>query len=201
MIERAPNGNQNMNRLRIVGCATIAAAMLTGATATDATKHVVRLNANDVTLRTDPDTTVGAYYTVSYSPPAGLNTDNLDRAILELYLDVSAKARDEYVNEAPVFEVYALKEPFVATLDPELLDRDTRSSRPIAAGLGRRVVIDVTSIVRAHLQGTVVNNGIVIGSLTGMREGQFTILSGKLPEGAVGQLLMFRRHQFAPDRP
>lgn len=190
-----------MNRLKIIGAATIGIALLTGTTVTDATKQIVLINSGDITLRTDPDTTVGAYYTVSYSAPEGLTTDNLERVILEVYLDVSAKAREEYVNEAPVLEVYALKEPFVSRLEPESLDRATRSVRPVARGAGRRVVIDITSIVRAHLQGTLINNGIVIGSLTGMREGQFTILSDRLPDGAVGRIFIYQRHQFSPRRP
>ncbi len=173
-------------------------AVLTGAAPTDSRKQVVLIRSSDVTLRTDPDTTVGRYYTLSYSPPEGLTSADLDRAVLEVYLDVSAIARGEYVNEAPVFEVYALKEPFGSSLDPETLDRNTRAARPVGAGSDRRIVIDVTQMVRAHLHGTVENNGLVIGSLTGMREGQFVLLSGRLPEGAVGQLHVYRRHVFSP---
>jgi hypothetical protein len=52
--------------------------------------------------------------------------------------------------------------------------------------------------VRAHLDGTIGNNGLIVGSLTGMREGEFAILSGRLPQGAVAQLRVYRRHEFVP---
>ena len=186
-----------MKRLGKVSMMVLGFAILTGGAATNSRKQVVLIRSSDVTLCTDPDTTVGRYYTVSYSSPEGLTSADLDRAILEVYLDVSAKTREEYVNEAPVFEVCALKEPFGQFLDPETLDNDTRAARPVAAGADRRVVIDVTPIVRAHLQGTVENNGLIIGSLTGMREGQFVIISGRLPQGAVGQLHIYRRRELS----
>jgi hypothetical protein len=53
------------------------------------------------------------------------------------------------------------------------------------------VVLDVTRIVRSHLDGDFPNNGLIVGSVTGRREGKFTLVSGKLPEGAVGQLRFY----------
>ncbi len=169
----------------------IGLTVLTGAAATGSRKQVVLIRPNNVEHHADPDTTVGGYYTVTYSAPQGLLSADLDRVVLEMYVDVSSIAREEYVNEAPVFQVYALREPFGSILDPETLDSSTRAARPIAAGSVRRIVIDVTQIVRAHLQGTLENYGLVIGSLTGMREGEFVLLANRLPEGAVGQLHFF----------
>ncbi len=189
-----------MNLLGKVSALVVAVVALTGAAVPDPRKQVVSIRSSDVTLRVDPDTTLARYYTMSYTPPEGLASADLDLAILELYVDVSAIARDEYVNEAPVFEVYALNEPFGSSLDREILEEGTRAARPVAAGVARRVVVDVTQIVRAHLQGALQNNGLVVGSLTGMREGQFVILSGRLPDAAVGRLHVYRRHEFLPGR-
>jgi hypothetical protein len=187
-----------MKRLSKISLILVGFIVLTGAAATDPRKQVVLIPSSDVMLRTDPDTTVGQYYTVSYSLPEGLTSADLERAILEVYVDVSAKARGEYVNEAPVLEVFALKGPFRRFLDPDALDPKTRAGRPVVAGAGRRVLIDVTGIVRAHLEGTIENHGLVVGSLLGMREGEFTLLSGRLPQGAVGRLRVYRRHEFVP---
>jgi len=40
------------------------------------------------------------------------------------------------------------------------------------------------------------NNGLIVGSLTGMREGDFVFVSGRFPEGAVGKLHVYKRHEF-----
>jgi hypothetical protein len=176
----------------------LAFVVLTAAVRTDPNQQVILIRSNDVTLRTDPDTTLAAYYTVSYSPPGDLQSGELQRAILELYVDVSAKSREDYRNEAPVLEVYALTEPFSDVLDREKLDEASRVVQPVAAGEGRRVVLDVTRIVRSHLNGRLENNGLVKGSVTGMREGEFALVSGRLPGGAVAQVHVYRRHEFVP---
>ena len=172
--------------------------MLTGAVGTDGTNQTILIRSNDVALHTDPDTTIGHYYTVAYTLPENLSSEDLDHAILEVFVDVSAKARGEYFNEAPVLEVYALTGPFSGILNLETLDRPTGVVRPVVAEDNRRVIVDITNIVRSHLDGTLENNGLIFGSLTGMREGEFTFVSGALPEGAVGQVRIYPRNQFVP---
>jgi hypothetical protein len=187
-----------MTQLSRVVLMALAFVVLTAAVRTDPNKQVIPIRSNDVTLRADPDTTLAAYYTVSYSPPGNLPAADLQRAILELYVDVGAKSREDYVNEAPVLEVYALTEPFSDVLDREDLDQASRVVQPVAAGDGRHVVIDVTRIVRSHLDGRLSNNGLVMGSVTGMREGEFVFVPGRLPGGAVAQVHVYRRHEFVP---
>lgn len=186
-----------MNRLCIVGTA-LAVGVLTGATPTDSNKQTILIRSSDVTVRVDPDTTIGRHFTVAYSLPQDLTGADLERAILEVSIDVTAKRRGDYVNPAPVFEVFALDEPYGEGFDPEILHADGRVVRPVALGESRRVVLDVTEIVRSHLDGTVENNGLIVGSLTGMREGDFVFVYGRFPEGAVGQLRLYRRHEFVP---
>ena len=144
-----------MRRFDKIAIAIIACVVLTGAGRSDPTRQVILIPSSDVTMRADPDTTLGRYYTMFYAPPDGLTAIDLERAILEVFVDVSAKGRDRYVNEAPVLELYALKEPFWGTLDPTSLDQATRSVRPVAAGEGRRVVLDITAIIRSHLEGAI----------------------------------------------
>jgi hypothetical protein len=127
-----------------------------------------------------------------------LTANELERAILEVSVDVSAKRRGPYFNPAPVLQVYALAEAYGESFDPEILHADGRVVRPVATGENRRVVLDVTEIVRSHLAGTTENNGLIVGSLTGMREGDFVFVSGRFPEGAVGRLRVYKRHEFMP---
>jgi hypothetical protein len=187
-----------MTRLCNISISTLVLVTITGATPTDSSKQTVLIRSNDVTLRAEPDTTIGRHYTVVYTLPEDLTTDDLERAILEVSVDVSAKRRGDYFNPAPVFEVYALAEAYGESFDPEILHANGRVVRPVALGEGRRVVLEVTAIVRSHLDGSIENNGLIVGSLTGMREGDFVFVSGRFPEGAVGQLRIFRRHEFVP---
>jgi hypothetical protein len=154
-------------------------------------RQFVLIPPSAASSHTEPDTMVGQYYTISYQLPEGLRARKLDRVLLELYLDVRAKPREDYVNEAPVVEVYALKAASHGSVEPGDLDNATRAGRPVALGSSRRVLVDVTKIVVAQLSGTLQNNGLVVGSMTGEREGDFTLLSNRLPGGAVGRLRIY----------
>jgi hypothetical protein len=168
-------------------------AVLTGGTASTRREFVL-IASSDISAKTEEDTTIGQYYTVSYRLPANLQVSHVERAVLELYVDVRAKVRDDYRNEAPMLEVYALKSRFSGSVAPGELDAAICSARPVARGRGRRVLIDITEIFRAHLSGRLNNNGIVVGTLTGARDGDFTILSNRLPGNAVGRLRIFTNY-------
>jgi hypothetical protein len=157
----------------------------------DAVKDVILIARQSIATHNETDETLAQYYTVLYALPAGLNEAQLQRAILEVYVDVGAKARDGYLNEAPVLEVCALSTPYAGAISEETLVLATRAMRPVSLGGDRRVVIDITEIVRANLKGETGNNGIVLGSLTGRRDGDFSILSGKFDNGATAQLRIY----------
>ena len=123
-----------MNRLGTISATALALVALTGATPTDSSKQTILIRSSDVTLRTDPDTTIGRYSTVSYTVPEGLTSAELERAILEVSVDVSAKRRGNYINPAPVLEAYALDQVFGEHFDPEILALNGRIARPVAIG-------------------------------------------------------------------
>jgi hypothetical protein len=168
--------------------------LLTASTAVVPSEQItVMIHQNDATARAEEDTTVGQYYTVQYTLPQGMTAGQLDRAVLEFYVDVRSKDRDGYVDAAPMLEVFAAAGALQGDVDAEDLDIDTRAGRPVALGDGRLVRIDVTKIVRAHVSGNLTNNGIVIGSMTGMREGDFTIATDRFPGGAVARLNIYTK--------
>jgi hypothetical protein len=154
------------------------------------TRSSVLIRSNDVAVHSDADTALAPYYTVAYALPGGLESTRIERAILELVVDVGAKSRGEYVNEAPVLEVYALTQPFAGSVDLEAIDRATRAVRPVARGESRWVKIDVTRIVRAHAAGAS-NYGLLLGSVTGMREGTFTIRSNTFEGDGIARLTVY----------
>lgn len=154
-------------------------------------RTLIAIRSADVTARADADTSIGRYLTLSYQLPAGVQASQIDHATLEIYLDVRSKSRDGYVNEAPVVEAFALREPFAGTVNLGVLDERTRSRRPVARGHAKRVLLDITGMVRAHLDHTLDNDGIILGSLTGMREGDFRLVSGRLPPPAVARVRIY----------
>lgn len=183
------------NSLRFMVLA-LAWVVLTGADAVSpAEKTSVMIRANDVAARSEQDPTIGQYYTIQYALPEKLTGQQVERAILELYVDVRAKAREDYVNQAPTLEVYAPTEALTGGVEIESLDGETRAGRPVALGEGRLVRIDVTKIIRAHLSGALENDGLVIGSLSGMREGDFTVIENRFPDGAAARLNIYARDQ------
>ena len=178
--------------IKAIGIAVTAVA-LTGAARMDTGVQRLLIHSSDATARVEADTSIGRYYTLTYQLPAGLQSGRLERAILELYVDVSVKVREEHLNEAPVLEVYALRAPYAGAFEAKDLDEGTRVVRPVTLGENRRVLFDITKIVRAYLTGTTGNNGLIVGSLTGMREGDFRLVPGKLAADAVGQIRIYLR--------
>lgn len=177
--------------MRSVLAIAVVLAVVDGASATEANRHVISIMANDIAARAESDPTFAGFYTLTYSLPEGIGSETIERAILELVVDVSALSREGYVNEAPMLEVYALKQAFAGSVTGKDLDTATRAVRPVAVGPARRVKIDVTKIVRVQAAGAV-NYGLVVGSVTGMREGTFTIRSNVFPDGAVARLSLYK---------
>jgi len=159
-------------------------------TDTDPRRIVIPIHADDVSAHIDQDSTIGQYYVVTYRLPQGLRGE-LEHALLELYFDVRADSLDGYVNEAPVLEVYAFETPYVGTIETGNLDVAYRAVRPVALGTARRVVLDITGIVRAHLSSVLPNNGLFVGSLAGYAWGEFRLAAGDLPAGTLGRVRIY----------
>jgi hypothetical protein len=56
---------------------------------------------------------------------------------------------------------------------------------------------NVAIVTMAELAGQLQNYGVVLGSVTGSREGDFTLVSGHLPGSAVARVRVYGR----PSRP
>lgn len=121
--------------------------------------------------------------TLRFSLPTGGATT--ERAILEFFADASAKVRDGYINEAPLVEIYVL--PSGESFAPEKIDRSLSVRHPVSLGTGRHIFVDVTSLVRrfgaANEELT-----LVIGSMSGMQEGDFRVRNDVFGDGVVAKL-------------
>jgi hypothetical protein len=148
------------------------------------------IRIGDVVTHAEADTSLGPYYVITWQMPGGLSSDGLAQALLELYVDVDAKARGDYRNDAPILEVVAQQQQFNGELG-ELADV-LRASRPVLVGERRRVRLDVTNIVRARLRGAS-GDQLVVGSLTGLRDGEFRLVTGELGPDVVGRVRIYTR--------
>jgi len=175
--------------------ATVAAAFLLGivATASLAAKHTVALTASDVVAHTALAPAGATCYTVAIPLPESIKGKELFGAYLELYLDVDAVERNGLVNETPYFDVHALESAFAGTVEEKQFGAPAFGPRNVVRGENRRVVLDITDIVEAYLDGSAANHGLIIGSLTGDRDGVFTVKSGLLDQGAVANLIFHFR--------
>lgn len=157
-------------------------------------------SANLTTFETREDDR-GDYYLLRFQVPEAMSGKDMDAVILELYVDAGAFGRradlyenagpgqpTAFVNNAPVLEVFLPRASYQGGVDGDALDLSARVSEPIVLGEGKRVMIDVTKLVRGIVAGTQSNHGLVLGSITGMREGDFSILSGVVGSGAVAKL-------------
>jgi hypothetical protein len=107
-------------------------------------------------------------------------------------VDVSSRASEGLQNETPLFEVYALKSAFSGEVDPDQFqEQDLPTTRPVVVGSGRRVVIDITEAVGCYVADPAGNHGLIVGSLTGARDGLFTIRSGDFGPSTLGRITSF----------
>lgn len=165
--------------------------LLLGSSA-QADRFSVSVGARDVATYNAAETGLGDYYVVRFEVPDRVKSSGLDHAYLELYLDVGAREIDGYVEDTPLLEVYALKTDFGGTLTPEQFEaQSVPTVRNILLGENRRVVIDITEIVRAYIADPDKNHGLIVGSLTGARVGLFSITPDEFPDGALARITFF----------
>ena len=162
------------------------------ATSVNADRYTVDVLTSGLSKYSPGNADLGDYYVLQFDPPVSLTEQTLKRAYLELYIDATAREVGGYTDKSPLVEVYALKSAFTGQLDPsQFADQTIPAVRNVAIGNDRRVVIDITEIVRSFLVKPSQNHGLVIGSLSGLRTGVFSIGVDKLGGAAVARVTLF----------
>jgi hypothetical protein len=159
---------------RLVALVAIAIILAT-AVSTEGARITVALTADDVQAYAGVSESVGGYYVTKLPIPAVLTQTELYGAYLEFYVDVDAIPKGAIVNEAPNFDVCGLNEEFSNSLDAADLGPSAWGPVNIARGSDRRVVVDITRIVRYYLENPSRNHGLILGAVTGDRDGLFDI--------------------------
>ena len=177
---------------------------LSGLESTQAAKQSISLSAGNVSTYTPSDTSLGPYYTLEFQLPPDLPAGDLRVAVLEFYVDAQSFVRGDWIsldkdsvetigflNDSPVLELYPLKATFSGEVDFGQFDERYSAARPVVVGADRRVVLDVTSVIRSYLRSPSTNHGFVMGSLSEMREGKFTLTTSSFPDGSWAQLHLY----------
>ncbi len=142
--------------------------------------EVVDLGSGSVTSRTPAAGGLGKFYVVQVSLPPNMEPQDLEEAYLELYVDAASSLDVTYSSGQALIEVYALSGSVGTEITPTKLVTETRTVRNVRLGEDRLVRINIGSAVRYLLNNREANHGLVIGSLTGGRNGLFELRRGKL---------------------
>ena len=126
--------------------------------------------------------------------PPEVSASDVYVAVLECYADVSVRDVDGYFNKSAVLEIYALTDAYFGELDAEKFTRPSAMIRNVPLGQGKRIVIDITEIVKYYLDQPGKNYGLVFGSLTGLRVGMFNIRAGKFGPGILAKISILYEH-------
>jgi len=171
----------------------VVSLLLIAAMPAHAERLVVDLGAQHITDYTPAEQGLGKYYTLAIPIPEAIDGKEIFGAYLELYLDVDAREIDELVSDTPHLDVYTLTQSLGESMSEEALGTAAPEPGYVMRGENRRVVRDITGIVRGYLDAPSSNYGLILGSLTGVRDGLFTVKSGVLDQGVVARLIVHYR--------
>jgi len=132
---------------------------------------------------------IGDFFSLSVTPPSVLIAASIHRAYLEIRVDVTAVSIDGHANRAPMIYLFPLKSTFSGTLDANQFDTVRAPfARNVAVGENRRVVFDVTELVKHWAANPAENHGVLIGGLDGHRDGVYSIKSGIFGASSVAKV-------------
>jgi hypothetical protein len=178
------------NTLLIVAGALLILSL--GGSTVQAGRTSVYLDAAAVTTFTPEDPTLGAYYLLTFSLPP--EAAKAKWVYVEFYLNVAARETHEANDPTPLLDVFALKQPegYSGSLDPAQFETlSVPMTRPLTVGENRRVVIDVTEIVHRRAGDAAGTCALLFGSLTGSRDGLFTIQTDRLDQPGIARVTVF----------
>lgn len=189
-----------MNTRLIIAAMVLMAAASVGAQGVSS-EYVVTIGSDGVTTYRPVDAETGTFYKLDFELPEVGGATALEGAYLEFYVDAESVVQGDfhwldadsvehvgYQASTPLIEVYALTSPVSGALQESQLDKATAVRRPVRVGSSRRVVVNITSIARSFIENPSRNLGIVIGSFTGSREGEFTLREGDFRDGSRAKI-------------
>jgi len=158
-----------------------------------AKERVVYLSSQSISSRAPSDTTLGTYFVATVAIPEDIEGSRIHRAFLECFVDVDTRAVEGVELNGAVFEVYALTSDLAGEFAGESIREPSPMRVNVPVGSRRMVRLDLTETVRWWMQEAGNNHGLVMGSLSNLRAGLFTIRGDVFRNGAVARLRLFTR--------
>jgi hypothetical protein len=168
-----------------------------------ATEHVVSIGSVNVTGYPAAREGTGKYYTLNFQLPEIESAMTLETAHMEFYVDAASFARGDfrwvdedsvehvgYATKAPLIEIYELRSSIEGSVKDEQLEKTTMACVPVAVGSNRRVLVDISPIVRSFMANPSENRGIVVGSFAGEQDGDFTLKDGEFRDGSRAKITL-----------
>jgi hypothetical protein len=164
---------------RIMTFWTAFALALLVSAAAQGERITVDVSSNALTTHTSTQQGYGDYYVLDLDLPEGITVATLDGAYLEVILDVDAREVADFRDNTPIFEVYGLSGTLSGEPTPnQFMTTDVPIVRNVALGDNRRVVVEITELVKTYLTTPSAKHGLILGSLTRRRDGLFTVKTG-----------------------
>lgn len=136
----------------------------------------------DMETLTEASAALGPLFVLTFTPPSARGAA-VDRVLLELRIDVASMNRNGYLDPAPLLEVALLDGWTAGSASTGRVVR-----RPVAIGTSRRVIVDITPLVRLNNERGLSSCRLVVGSLTGLRQGDFKLHRGDWPGAGFGRI-------------
>jgi hypothetical protein len=159
----------------------------------EAKSVILDLDNHNVSTHTDSGDSLRALTVLKFELPKELVGKRVDSALLEFYTDVSLVG-EAFVDHSPVIEVYPLTKEFQGNETPSYAR--SRAVRNINLGEVQSVKVDVTDIVRDWLSGVRANHGLIVGSLSGGRAGDFALRQNALDDGVLARVRIHYQERF-----
>ena len=153
-----------------------------------AAKHELVVTSNDLVVHSSSDATLGDYYTLQFQIPEIIKEREFYGATLEFYVDVASLERDSVATQMPLLEVYALRGSFSGLVDSVHFVLPSATSMRVKRGASERVAFGISEIVERYLGNPSDNYGLIIGSLSGERDGVFRIKNDVLGSDVVARI-------------
>jgi len=191
---------KNMKRITLMAALVVLTAFLAQAQG-EVTTAVISIASEETAAYAPLDASTGKYYRMDVDVPEIRSGEKLEKAVLEFYVDVESFVRGDFVwldedsvehvgysAAAPLIEIYALKSPITRAVDVSQLETQTVARVPVRVGAHRRVLVSIAPIVRSFMADPAQNYGLVIGSFTGERQGNFTLKDEAFQDGSTGRI-------------
>lgn len=173
-----------LNKRRTIQLACMIGILAISATAASSKTIDLEFTRGEIRAIPNPQDSLQTLFILKFDMPERLTQLNIDGAYLEFFVDASHKAA--LTDRSVLIEVYPLSSDPNGTGSIDF--EKTRAVRNVNLGTGKRVVMDVTDVIQDWHAGRRQNHGLVIGGLSGAKDGRFVIRADKIGRGVAARL-------------